>query len=91
MSTTPRPSTLSDMEELVVAFQGHSLALELLVIENRGGWNNVKTQLLFSRLDALRSSVEELEAMWKALWEEWAAGDPGETVTTAAASDRHGG
>ena len=91
MSTTPRFSALSDMEELVVAFQGHSLALELLIIENRGEWNNVKTQLLFSRLAALRSSVEELKAIWEALWEEWANRDAGETVTTAAASDRPGG
>ena len=86
MSITPRSSTLSDMENLVVVFQGHSLALELLIIENRGGWNNVKTQLLFSRLEALRSSVEELEAMWRALWE----GDTGETLTPSAASDRPG-
>lgn len=56
-------SALSDLEELVVELQAHSLALDLLVMENHTQWTNIHTCLLFNRLDALRQTAEDFRPL----------------------------
>lgn len=85
MSTIPCSfSVLSDLEELIVELQAHSLALDLLILECHSGWTNTHTCLLYTRLDALRQTAADFCALEDAIW---AGHDlPGEP-TPEAASD----
>lgn len=67
MSTVCSAQNMDVMENLVVKLQAHSLALDILILENHTGWTNIQTHLLFTRLDALHQTARDFCALEDAL------------------------